>query len=81
MIPKANTEALLKAPPENKFNNPNKPPSPTAVNLVASTPGRAMYDPRRKKAMNNRVLKILDFNSSIAKICLKVVINLFIVWV
>ena len=42
MIPNANTDALLRAPPENMFNKPNRPPSPGCESFVASTPGRTI---------------------------------------
>ena len=60
----ANTENLLKAPPENKSRSPNKLPLENRFSMTeASTPGTGMCTPRRKM-MNMIRVKTARFRNS-----------------
>lgn len=67
MIPKANIDDRLKAPPKKVSNKPNIPPA-FSVSKEGSIPGSVTYDPNLKMIKNPNVFKILVLSSSMEKI-------------
>jgi hypothetical protein len=63
MIPRAKTDSRVRAPPENRFNNPTNPEvvaeSVNCLIAVRSTPGTGMVVPSRYRTKMNSVKRIL----------------------
>jgi hypothetical protein len=67
MMPSAKTESCKRAPPEKRLIRPKRPevsaPSIHCLTFVYETPGVGTTEPKRKRAMIERVKKIF-FRSS-----------------